>query len=397
MNSEKRTERDGDFAAPRGGRPWRGAFVAAAALAACFAIAEAALWLAFPVTGATRRAYTQNLPGVQSEILYTSDRYGMRSISMRGAAKDPDVVRILCLGASTTNQPTQSTPDLWSAILNRMLDAEFAPQGVRVEVAALGIGGQRVFHRVAWCRENLDPFAPDIVVTLEGINDLYSNGGPDYRYSGPDDRLQPAARPSGSIASIKRALKSGSQIARRLSLLRQRLRVEGALRRGEAFEWHSRNLPEMKASLAAYPYRETVTRDPDPLVEFTDGVTLLLQELARRGIDTIVLAQPTLWKEEMTAEEMAALWFYVETSEGKVRASPAWLAREMARYNAAQAAAAQRSGAVYVPLDAMLPKTLDVFFDDCHFTDRGNVLLAEAIFPTVADRVRTRLASRAAR
>ena len=62
----------------------------------------------------------------------------------------------------------------------------------------------------------------------------------------------------------------------------------------------------------------------------------LLRFLREKGIDAVVLGQPVLWKEEMTSEEVGALWFSVSTGEGPVRPSGAWLLREMGRYNALQ-------------------------------------------------------------
>jgi hypothetical protein len=64
-----------------------------------------------------------------------------------------------------------------------------------------------------------------------------------------------------------------------------------------------------------------------------------------------------------------------------VRASTAWLAREMARYNEVQARVAQRHGARY--FDLRIPQTLDMFFDDAHYTDRGSAAVADAVYPSV--------------
>lgn len=357
----------------------------------CTALAEALLWTLLPMRSGTRVAYSQSLPGVKSRIVYTADRYGLRSLSDWTLPKPPGTIRVLCLGASTTNQPTQSTEDTWSAILQRLLETQLAGSGVAIQVAAFGGGGQRVFNRVAWCEENLDRFDPDIVVTLEGINDLCFNGGPDYSYSGSEARIASLRRAPSKSPGLKRFFQTNSQLYRRAAALKNAIAARRALATGGMFEWHSKNLPELRAKYAAYPYVETLARDPDPIVEFGDGMRALLALFAERQIRPVVLAQPTLWKETMSEAEKSALWIYVDTPEGHVRPDGGWLAREMARYNAVQRDCAAAAGAAYVPLDEMLPKTLDAFFDDCHFTDAGNEQVARAILPEVAERVRAAL------
>ena len=91
----------------------------------------------------------------------------------------------------------------------------------------------------------------------------------------------------------------------------------------------------------------------------------------------LVLGQPVLWEAEMTADERARLWFPIFTPAGPVRPSGAWLAGEMQRFNRAQQHQAEALGATYFDLDGRIPKTLEFFFDDCHYTDAGSRRLAE--------------------
>ena len=77
----------------------------------------------------------------------------------------------------------------------------------------------------------------------------------------------------------------------------------------------------------------------------------------------------------------------VSTPAGSVRPDPAWLRREMARYNDVQRRLAKRLGAVYLDLDTRVAKSLDNYFDDVHYTDRGNRVVAEAVFPMLSDLV----------
>jgi hypothetical protein len=136
------------------------------------------------------------------------------------------------------------------------------------------------------------------------------------------------------------------------------------------------------------------TRDRDPFVEFRDAMAAILDRAANDGLRAIVLGQPVIWHEGMTAEQQAALWFWVGTPEGRVRPSPGWLSREIQRYNDAQRAEARARGFRYVELNGRLPKDLDHFFDDCHLTDLGSRRQAELVFPAALAEVRAILAKR---
>jgi hypothetical protein len=66
----------------------------------------------------------------------------------------------------------------------------------------------------------------------------------------------------------------------------------------------------------------------------------------------------------------------------------------MTRYNNAQQEIVRRHGATFVDLDSRVPKTLEYFFDDCHFTDAGSRLLSTLLTPIVAVAVERKGAQR---
>ena len=97
-----------------------------------------------------------------------------------------------------------------------------------------------------------------------------------------------------------------------------------------------------------------------------------MEFLRNREVQTIVLGQPVLWKEKYDPDEFNRLWFSVSTPNGAVRTSGKWMKEEMARYNAVQELLAEQAQFVYIDMDARIPKTLEYYFDDCHFTDIGS-------------------------
>jgi hypothetical protein len=138
-------------------------------------------------------------------------------------------------------------------------------------------------------------------------------------------------------------------------------------------------MPELRRLYESRPLRTTLTRDPDPLVEFGDCMNALMRFLHENRIPTLVCAQPVLWKPEMAPAESNLLWMAVATREGFVRPAPAWLCAEMARYNDLQRRLAAEYGARFVDLAAAVPASTEMFIDDCHFTDEGSRRVADAI------------------
>jgi hypothetical protein len=218
---------------------------------------DTVLWLVAPVPNVGPNPpyyidYEQDLPGLQPNITYTQNIYGFRSETMKSKAKPDDTIRVICVGASTTEQVTQSTPDMWCSKLAGQLVVE---DGTRLETAAYGCSGSRALDVLFWVRDTLPRYQPDIVITLLGINDLAFNGGPGYEYRDLESATPTAcARHRGfdfkpifffDSWTMAREL---SQIARRIELVRlnrARATDESA---GRVVEWHSDNLPSLRQS-----------------------------------------------------------------------------------------------------------------------------------------------------
>lgn len=357
---------------------------------------EAALWLFRPLPVFPEQwssEYKQNLPGLKKKILYERNRYGFRFLAAQRAmsrAKPARTLRIFCLGASTTDQPTQNAEDTWWGLIETRLN-RMARGGARVEVYSRGRGGETAADTLRWARLRLKTYSPDAVVILQGINDLCWNGGPNYRYPREVQTSELTERDWGAYPRWKRALRLVSQTYRYMSELRNERRIREAIHAGAALEWHSGALPELRRLYQSRPLQADLRRNPDPIVEFGDSMRELLAFLRENHVPTVVCAQPVLWKAGMAETAKSLLWMAVATPSGFARADPAWLEAEMARYNALQRQAAALTYAHFVDLPEQIPATPDLFMDDCHFTDEGCRRVAEEILPALKDMLGSRL------
>jgi lysophospholipase L1-like esterase len=316
--------------------------------------------------------FSQNLPNVNPEVIVATNKYGFRTLSMSSKSKPSGVIRILCLGASTTISETQSTDDIWCALLEKMLKA----RSFNVETAAFGASGWSAVDLLDWTVHNALDYHPDLVILLMGINDLTWAGGPGWRPRDIDELLQEDRRPFVHVFFQKCA--DWLYLCRVMAAAQSRTRNA---EKGRTLEWHSEYLPRLRAELLGYPEVPAPTRNPDPIENFSAAMDKLVAYLRGAHVDVLLLGQPVLWSASIGADERKTLWFPVGTASGFVRADPGWLETEMQRYNERQREISIMRGADYLDLDRIIPKDDNHFIDDCHYTDLGNKDVALAILP----------------
>lgn len=114
-------------------------------------------------------------PGARLSLEAGGETYeiAINSKGFRGpefeAARAPGVLRVACIGGSTTVQG-RTNATTYPALLQRLLEAELGAG--RVEVLNLGINGARSDHWFSRMDELLG-FEPDLVIQYEFVNDLF--------------------------------------------------------------------------------------------------------------------------------------------------------------------------------------------------------------------------------
>jgi lysophospholipase L1-like esterase len=331
---------------------------------------ELALRIAAPVERcdqSTRLVFEQHTAGLAVEVVYQRNTLGLRTAGGREIDASAAQKRILCLGASTTDQAMQSWPDTWCGTLETLLNSA----GIPVQAASFGRGGMNASDAADALERLLPLVRPDLVVTLLGVNDLT------WRRATPSERIGATIDCPPPVTLVERCAR-GSQICRRLDAARASPPATAPARE---LEWHEANLPDIRRRFRELPPADAPAPAPESRANLAASVRRLATLIRTIGARLLVLGQPVLWKEGMTEEESARLWFPVQAGPTSfVRAPPAWLANEMRDYNRVQEDAARSNGAPYVELDDVVPKDLGSYFDDCHLTDRGSANVARAAF-----------------
>jgi lysophospholipase L1-like esterase len=115
--------------------------------------------------------YKKNLRNGRSGLgmVFDTNNYGFRDRDV-AVPKPPDVLRLLCIGGSTTEEgPTNDAT--YPKLLEKALNAQFGG-GKRIEVLNCGVSGLTTSGHVARLADYL-ALEPDMLVFYEGVNDVH--------------------------------------------------------------------------------------------------------------------------------------------------------------------------------------------------------------------------------
>jgi hypothetical protein len=254
--------------------------------------------------------------------------------------------RIFCVGGSTT-EFRDGRGLGWPDRVQTLLQGAVA--GRPVEVYNLGRQWYTSLHILINYAANLRPLKPDVLVVMEAVNDLLHNAdfcyysfGPfreDYgHFQGPVYRLIRRPTLEDTVLQVLRSM------------------------------WY-------------YPSRAVVDASSFPgLVPFERNLRSLIDLARADGVRLVLMTQPSLFKETMSAEEDAALvMIHVEAVGPTKQWSTATGRRGMERYNDVIRRVAIDQGVTLIDLDTTIPKSLDYFQDDVHYKAPGFDLVASTV------------------
>jgi lysophospholipase L1-like esterase len=338
------------------------------ALLACEAVARVAFepprptYLDHPYLRRVRApgsSHTLRDPWTDEEFLLQVDAHGFRTTTLEppGTPKPAGTYRIFFLGASTTENVVLPDERTWPALVARALEARLggAP---KVHAVNAALSGNTIADSFSMLAHRVLALEPDLVVMLEGINDLVL--GMSERFDPTherDARAPPRPRLSDWLVDRSRLLQVAGRALERL----------GDEDRGER--------------LRARREGQAPTPGLDPtrgLPSFRRYLRMSAALCRQAQVPLLLLSQPSIYKERLSPDEVARLWMG-NLDHGQVNADPETMRRGMLAFNACVRDVAREEGALFLDLDAALPKDLERFYDDCHYTAKGNEEVARAV------------------
>lgn len=276
---------------------------------------------------------------------------------LRTKSEKSQPLRIVCLGGSTTARP-DSRGRRWTEMLEERLTAQCLE--CNVEVYNQGMDWYTSLHSLINYATNVRASKPDIVIVMHAANDLMhnfdfsqlSNGAfrNDYgHYLGP----------------VVRLIQRGGPLAEAYGHFRK--------------HWFA-------------PERRYITLKTFPgLQPFRQNLMTMRGLAVADGAELVLMTEAYLYRSDLTQEERQRLSMYNFEAHGMdVRLAYESIERGMKEYDDTIRELAVAGALPLIDLERAIPKTLEYFDDDVHFTDRAFPIVAAAIEEKVLPLVRSR-------
>lgn len=368
-------------------------------LAVSLLLAEVVLRVAMPANKAFRiwppstyhvfRPDPAVVPGHSPENRFTVNALGLRGPEPGG----DDEVRILAIGGSTTECLLIDDARAWPLAVAQRIGKTH--DGRPVWSASAGLSGMNSRDHVLHAKYLL-PELPriDVVVAMMGVNDVSAALGMPAKYGPmpvdlPADQQEAALRRAFHVVPgrLEHSWDYEAGPLRGLALVQLAVKVKRARSRDLASR-HLANDVEGKVVQAWRQRRQRASRFLDQLPDlapalaaYRENLRSFTRLLRERSIRVVLVTQPTLWRADLTPDEQQLLWMGGEgdflKEDGVPYFAPGALAEAMRRFNETMLATCVEEGVECVDLASQIPRDTSIFYDDCHFGDRGSELIAD--------------------
>lgn len=299
--------------------------------------------------------------------------------------------RILTVGGSTTECLYLDQEKSWPALVQTGLNE--TADGRKVWVGNLGKAGHNSRDHLALMRLAIHQYDVDAVVILLGGNDMVHRllQGDEYDPNFVDDETRYKEWIKTRFAAVPVSIESeGKSFLRRAALWQLVRRIRRSYNdryapivQDNTGDW----LVELRENRQQATQTNELPLLESGLDEFERNVTAIVQEARRNSLRVVLVTQPTIWRSTMTETENRLLWMGWRP-DGNFYTTAA-LEKSMASYNNRLTATCAKLGVECIDLAARMPRTLDVFYDDMHFTERGAQTVADAVVAHFRTRLRS--------
>ena len=288
--------------------------------------------------------------------------------------KDKNVFRILCLGGSATLDDRLPEENRYPNVLQKILQSRYPSQ--QIEVLNDGMHWFTTKHSLINYVTYSRYFQPDLIIIMHGINDLYRSFSPPSWADGEYDELWthyygPAIE-GAKPTTFERHLYEKLVDSVFYSYLTSN-------------SWYLRLNPDISVAVD-YPLETYRSLKP-----FAEHLQTLIRYARYDKSQVLLVTQPTIYKETMSDEENAVIWFgsilaYTPiTPHHTEYPSYKSLNLAMQAFNQVVKKTAGEENLLFADAANAIPRDLEHFQDDCHFKAPGSKLLAELLAQKIID------------
>jgi hypothetical protein len=328
----------------------------------------------YPVNYTATTRAEPGLPGLTGTNRFTTNNAGFRGDSLI-EPKPPGEFRVFIVGGSTTECFYVDDKDDMARVVQNEL-AAVAPAGIVPRVYNVGMSGAASDDHVAMISQRLVHMQPDLIVVFCGINDLTRSI---YHY---DYRHYFDYNPALHVVWYKRFLMH-FQMARRLFALKQRVTGTGSQRLQE-----QRTLVTNYAGLVGL-LRSVPASDIPPRTDegsYATNLRSMIGLAKSNHVRFVYMTQATTWNSRVDPAAKDHHWMrYRAGAPGARPGDDGVTFREdlmdaaMERLNNTMRAVSAEESVPMYDLARVLPKSLEYFYDDCHFNTAGSLAAGKGL------------------
>lgn len=299
------------------------------------------------------------------------DSSGFRGddISIQKAA---NTFRIFVLGGSTVLNATIPYEHIFTKLLQDKLRNKY--KNIHIVVLNAGSDGYTSEHSLIQYLFKIRDFKPDLIITWQGINDMY--------YSCPRASISTGEYKSdyshyyGVLAPIINTyFASTFPVSLQVNFVSFDL-----LRHFFQYNFYSdlTGLIQKKAGTSRFGRSaKSISMHKYPsLNAFTRNMTYLVKNVAGDKTSLILANQPYLYKKGITMN-----WFMQQSClVNNTYPNLESLIYGINLFNNASKNVAKENNVPYIDLASYIPKTTEYFSDDVHYTEKGNILVADILY-----------------
>lgn len=293
--------------------------------------------------------------------------------------KKEGIFRILCLGGSTTLCERLPESKRYPNILRESLQKYYP--SVKIEVLNAGASWYTTKHSLINYATYCKYWNPDLVIVMHGINDLYRSFSPPRWAVGEYNDLWSHFY-GPSISGVKPAaiLTFEQHIYDRYKFYYREIMDSWYFDLRRKNKSADARHDKLKFREIDYPLERYVS-----LGMFEKHLDAIVNYVRVDASNIMLLTQPVLYKEIMSKKELEVLCFgsnFCSTkSNSTQREAPSYksLYRAMQAFNRVTKKVALLEDTFFIDMANLIPRDLQYFIDDCHYTEKGARCLAKII------------------
>jgi lysophospholipase L1-like esterase len=299
------------------------------------------------------------LSGMGEMARFTTDSLGFRGSEVV-FPKPPDEFRIFMVGGSTTECVYLDDTLAVTHVLEEYLDAHI-PDGVSVKVYGAGKSGDRSYDHLAMIGQRIVHLQPDLIIVFCGMNDLTA-----AIYNADYFHLPQVNGARVSFFDLIKYALTDFQLPRRLYYVYKgivHVRSGDELLQSISFRSDYKKKVELRKTA---PQTDKPPRtDPAPYRENLQSIIGLVRA---HHAKLVFLTQATTWNSQV--DPRADDWIWGTYKDG-VTYRADLMDSALNAYNDALREVATQNNVPVFDLAKVMPKSLDYFYDDCHFNILG--------------------------